>query len=97
MLFRSTVGAIGSISLGMMARVALGHTGRALVASKPVVWAFGAITMAAFARVVVPMFAPGWYFGTLVAAAALWTLAFLLYVVAYFPILVMPRVDGKPG
>ena len=53
--------------------------------------------MAAFARVVVPMFAPGWYFGTLVAAAALWTLAFLLYVVAYFPILVMPRVDGKPG
>jgi uncharacterized protein involved in response to NO len=92
-----TVGAIGSLTLGMMARVALGHTGRALVASKPVVWAFGAITMAAFARVVVPMFAPGWYFGTLVATAALWTLAFLLYMVAYFPILLMPRVDGKPG
>jgi uncharacterized protein involved in response to NO len=92
-----TVGAIGSLTLGMMARVALGHTGRALVASRPVVWAFGAITVAAFARAIVPLFAPGWYLATLVVAAGFWTLAFLLYLVAYVPALLMPRVDGKPG
>jgi uncharacterized protein involved in response to NO len=92
-----TVGAIGSLTLGMMARVSLGHTGRALVASMPTVWAFGAITAAAFARVIVPLLAPGWYFTALVASAGLWTAAFVLYLVAYLPVLVTPRVDGKPG
>jgi uncharacterized protein involved in response to NO len=92
-----TVGAIGSLTLGMMARVSLGHTGRALVASRPIVCAFGAITAAAFARAIVPLFAPGWYFAALVAAAGLWTLAFVLYLVSYVPVLLMPRVDGKPG
>jgi len=92
-----TVGGIGSLTLGMMARVALGHTGRALVASKPTAWAFGAITAAAFVRALVPLFAPGWYFATLLAAAGLWTVAFVLYLVAYVPVLLTPRVDGKPG
>jgi uncharacterized protein involved in response to NO len=92
-----TVGAIGSLTLGMMARVSLGHTGRVLVASRPIVWAFGAITAAAFARAIVPLFAPGWYFAALVAAAGLWTVAFILYLVSYVPVLLMPRVDGKPG
>ena len=92
-----TVGAIGSLTLGMMARVALGHTGRPLVASKPMAWAFGSITAAAFARAIVPVFAPGWYFATLVAAAALWTAAFLVYLAVYLPVLSTPRADGKPG
>ena len=92
-----TVGAIGSLTLGMMARVALGHTGRALVAPKPLAAAFGAITAAAFARAIVPIFAPSRYFTTLLVAASLWTLAFLIYLVIYLPVLMMPRVDGKPG
>ena len=92
-----TVGAAGSITLGMMARVALGHTGRPLVASA-VTWAFGAVNAAAFARVVVPLFAPPtWYFGALLAAGALWSTAFLIYLVVYTPILMAPRSDGKPG
>jgi uncharacterized protein involved in response to NO len=92
-----TVGAVGSLTLGMMARVSLGHTGRALVASTPIVWAFGAITAATFARAIVPLFAPGWYFAELVVAAGLWTVAFILYLVSYVPVLLMPRVDGRPG
>jgi uncharacterized protein involved in response to NO len=92
-----TVGAIGSLTLGMMARVSLGHTGRALVAPSPMVWGFGAITLAAVVRAIAPMFVPRWYFATLVVAAGLWTLAFVLYLVAYVPVLVMPRLDGKPG
>lgn len=92
-----TVGAIGSTTLGMMARVALGHTGRALVAPRPVVWAFVAITAAAVVRVFVPMIAPAWYFTALSGAAALWTVAFVLYLVAYVVVLATPRVDGRPG
>ena len=92
-----TVGAIGSLTLGMMARVSLGHTGRRLIASRSTVGSFAAITTAAFARVAVPMFAPSWYLASLVAAAGLWTLAFVLFLLAYVPVLLAPRVDRKPG
>jgi uncharacterized protein involved in response to NO len=92
-----TVGAIGCLTLGMMARVALGHTGRPLVATKPLAWAFAAIAGAAAARVLVPLFAPAWYFPALVIAGALWSTAFLTYVLVYAPLLSKPRLDGKAG
>jgi uncharacterized protein involved in response to NO len=92
-----TVGAIGSLTLGMMARVSLGHTGRTLVAPKLAAWAFAMVTAAAVARVVVPIFAPGWHFRALLAAGTLWVAAFLAYVAAYAPILLAPRADGKAG
>ncbi len=92
-----TAGAIASLTLGMMARVALGHTGRPLAVSAPTTWAFASVTLAAFARVVVPLVAPRAYFAALVVAGCAWTLAFGLYLVVYVPILAAPRVDGKPG
>ncbi len=92
-----TVGAIGALTLGMMVRVTLGHTGRRLVASPAIAWAFGAITVAAFARVVVPLVSLRWHFVPLVVAGALWTVAFLLYLVVYAPVLLSPRADGKRG
>jgi uncharacterized protein involved in response to NO len=92
-----TVGAIGSLTLGMMARVALGHTGRALAAPRPVAWAFVAMAMAAIVRVLVPLFAPGWYVAAIGVAAVLWAAAFLLHLSVYAPILLAPRVDGKRG
>jgi uncharacterized protein involved in response to NO len=92
-----TVGAFGSLTLGMMARVSLGHTGRPLVAPRPVAWAFGAITAAGVGRVIAPLVAPRWYLQELGAAGALWTAAFLLFLVAYGRVLVAPRADGRPG
>jgi uncharacterized protein involved in response to NO len=92
-----TVGAIGSLTLGMMARVALGHTGRMLVAPKPVAAAFLVLNLAVFVRVLVPLLAPAWYFAGLVVTAALWVSAFAIFVAVYTPILAAARVDGKPG
>jgi uncharacterized protein involved in response to NO len=92
-----TVGAIGSLTLGMMARVSLGHTGRALVAGSAIRWAFLGITASAFVRVVVPLVAPAWYLGSLLAAGGLWTFAFATFLVVYLPVLASARVDGKPG
>jgi uncharacterized protein involved in response to NO len=88
-----TAGAIGSLTLGMMARVALGHSGRPLVASRAMSWAFVAITGAAMARVMVPLFAPTLVRPALVAAALLWTAAFGTYLVVYVPVLLSPRID----
>jgi uncharacterized protein involved in response to NO len=90
-----TVGAIGSLTLGMMARVALGHTGRPLVVSRAVAGAFVAMTLAACVRVLGPLLLPGAYFTTLVVTGALWTAAFLVYLVVYAPILSRPRADGR--
>jgi uncharacterized protein involved in response to NO len=92
-----TVGAIGSLTLGMMARVSLGHSGRLLAPPRSVTWAFGAITAAAVSRVIAPLVAPRWYLPELAAAGTLWTAAFFLFLIAYGRVLVSPRVDGKPG
>jgi uncharacterized protein involved in response to NO len=92
-----TVGALGSLTLGMMARVSLGHTGRPLVAPRAATWAFVAITAAAVARVLGPLLAPGWYLEELAAAGGLWTAAFVLYLAAYARVLAAPRLDGRAG
>jgi uncharacterized protein involved in response to NO len=92
-----TVGAIGSMTLGMMARVALGHSGRPLVAPRAMAWGFGAMTVAAVARVLVPLVALRWHFIALIVAATFWSLAFGIYLAAYSPILLQPRADGKAG
>lgn len=92
-----TVGGIGCLTLGMMARVSLGHTGRLLEAPRSVVVAFVLLAVAAFARVVLPMVAPAFYMASLVVAGSLWAMAFALFLVGYARMLVSPRVDGKAG
>ncbi|HYJ07667.1 MAG TPA: NnrS family protein, partial [Polyangiaceae bacterium] len=92
-----TVGAIGTLTLGMMARVSLGHTGRMLVAPGPMTAAFVGITLAAFARVLVPWVSPEHYTVGLFAAGAFWVLAFVVFLLAYAKILWRPRMDGRPG
>jgi uncharacterized protein involved in response to NO len=91
-----TAGAIGALTLGMMARVSLGHTGRMLAAPKPVAVAFGVITVATVLRVVAPL--SGTFQILLLAiAGSLWALSFAAYLVSYAPMLLSPRVDGRPG
>jgi uncharacterized protein involved in response to NO len=94
-----TVGAIGSLTLGMMARVSLGHTGRPLVVRPITVVAFVLLTLAACLRVFGPLIGTLGvsYLAWLVMSGVAWALAFALFVAAYAKILVSPRVDGKPG
>lgn len=92
-----TVGGIGVLTLGMMARVALGHTGRILKASNVMAIAFVLINLAALLRVLFPALLPGWYSGLVVASTYSWLAAFSLFAYYYLPILASPRVDGQPG
>ena len=92
-----TVGAIGSLTLGMMARVALGHTGRPLAASPAITGAFVLLTLAAAVRVGGPLLDVTLYRATVYAAGILWTLAFAIFVVVYAPVLTGARADGRPG
>ncbi|MCC6751460.1 MAG: NnrS family protein [Deltaproteobacteria bacterium] len=92
-----TVGAIGGLTLGMMTRVALGHTGRPLVLPRSLVVAYLLVLLATIARALVSLWPARLYLVALTVPATLWGLAFLLYLVVYVPILVRPRADGKPG
>lgn len=92
-----TVGGIGLLTIGMMARVALGHTGRPIRVGPLVAMSFVALALAALVRVVVPWVWPAAMLDGLWAAALLWSVGFGVYTVCYLPILTTPRVDGKAG
>lgn len=81
-----TAGAIGTMTLAVMTRASLGHTGREIVADRSVVASYVAITAGAILRVSAP-FAGDWYAPVLVAGGALWSAAFLLFAIRYAPIL----------
>ena len=93
-----TVGGIGLMTLGMMARVTLGHTGRNVFEPPAAVrWMFGLLAAGAVTRVLLPMLVPARYDLWIALSQGLWILAFGLFVAVYVPMLVTPRVDGKPG
>jgi uncharacterized protein involved in response to NO len=89
-------GAMGALILGVMARVALGHTGRPLRLPPGMTTALALILAAGVARVLTTLQLLPWRAG-LALAAALWVAAFALFLLRYAPILASRRVDGKPG
>jgi len=91
------VGGFGTLSLGMMARVALGHTGREKIASRLATAAFTLMLVATVSRVVASSLRPALYVDTLFVAALAWCAAFLAFLWVYSPVLLAPRSDGKPG
>lgn len=92
-----TVGAIGTMTLGMMTRVTLGHTGRAMHASRLTILAFALVITAGLLRTFAVWIDPSLYREWLLASGACWIGAFTLFTAIYAPMLIAPRVDGKPG
>ncbi len=92
-----TVGLIGTLTLGMMTRTALGHTGRPLRAGRIEITAYLAISLAAGVRVGLPLLHPAALLLAVNLSAALWSLAWLLYLWRYTPWLCRTRADGQPG
>ena len=90
-----TVGAVALFCLAMMARVALGHTGRPLRSPALATAAFtilGVVAVVRAAAAIPELRAPA-----LLVAAIGFATAFALYLAQYTRILVTPRADGKPG
>ncbi|MBX9675945.1 MAG: NnrS family protein [Methylotenera sp.] len=93
-----TIGGIGLMTLSMMSRVALGHTGRDI--KKPSYWialAFATLIASALLRAIVPMFTSQVYSFWVIAASFLWIFSFAIFVLIYTPILLKPRTDGVFG
>jgi uncharacterized protein involved in response to NO len=91
------IGVAATMILAVMSRASLGHTGRPLKAAPAMAWSYLLVVLAAAVRVFGPVVLPLGYNETIVLAGALWIGAFLIYSVVYTPILVLPRVDSRPG
>jgi uncharacterized protein involved in response to NO len=89
-----TIGAMAGLILAMIARVSLGHTGRALELPSGMTLAFILLNLACLSRVVLVLFFP---LGALWLAGLCWALSFALYAWRYGPMLLRTRVDGHPG
>ena len=92
-----TVGGAGGLTLGMMTRTARGHTARVLRADAFDTTCYLAVHAAAVVRVLLPLLAPGAAPAAIVVSALLWSAAFTLFTLRYWPVLTRARLDGKPG
>ncbi len=88
-----TVGCIGSLTLGMMARVSLGHTGRLIRTNAAMVLAFLMMQWAAILRCLAIMVGSNHYLSWIMVTGIFWVAAYSLYLVIYTPILFGPRAD----
>jgi uncharacterized protein involved in response to NO len=91
-------GGIGMITLGMMARVTLGHTGRNVFDPPPVLfWMFALQLSGAVIRVLLPLVDPVHYPTWIGLSQGLWIIAFSLFLTIFLPMLIRPRLDGQFG
>ncbi len=97
MLHVIAIGAIGGLILSMISRVTMGHTGR-MIYQGPSMWlAFSAVILAALVRGLGVAFWPQQMVLMVNIAAALWIVAFSLFVLKFGVMLLRPRADGHPG
>jgi uncharacterized protein involved in response to NO len=91
-----TVGVLATMIMGVMTRVALGHTGRPLEAAPLTVTAYVLLCLAAATRVF-GLSAGFSYPIVIMLSASFFTVAFACFLWVYVPILWSPRIDGEAG
>jgi uncharacterized protein involved in response to NO len=89
-----TTGAIGTMTLAVMTRASLGHTGRPLAAGLGTTTIYLLVTLAAFLRLIAPL-GGAQYLLILSLAGAAWSGAFGLFVLLYARLLALPHVKGE--
>ena len=88
-----TAGAVAMMTLAVMTRATLGHTGRDLVAGLPTQAIYAAILVAVAARLAVPL-APAATMGLLTLAGAGWIAGFAGFALVFGPMLLSPRLTA---
>jgi uncharacterized protein involved in response to NO len=91
------VGGIGIITMSMMARVTLGHTGRNVQQAPPVMaFLLGAMVLTATLRIFFPLMDPGNYQLWITVSGIMWIISFSLFSIIFIPMLLKQRVDARP-
>lgn len=85
------IGVIGGMTVAVMIRASLGHTGRPLVAGPSLILSFCILLLAGLTRAFLPMTGLN-EMHSLIASAVLWTLAYLIIIISVGPWLVRPKI-----
>lgn len=88
-------GGISLIAINIMARASLGHTGREVKLSPSIAIMFACVLVGSLLRVFIPPLFPRMYYPSLHTSMGFWTLAFVIYIIKFTPMLLRPRADGK--
>ena len=91
-----TVGAIGIMTLAVMSRATLGHTGQPLSASPGLQAVYAVVAIAALARIAAAVL-PASSMALLHVAAFAWAAAFLGFAGLYAPLLCLPKRPSPGG
>jgi uncharacterized protein involved in response to NO len=89
-----TAGLMGMMTVAVMSRATLGHTGRELAAGALGFWMYAILFAAALLRVTASL-VPAFYSTGIMISGSLWSLAFLLFVAHYGAMMLAPRVGSK--
>lgn len=87
-----TAGAMGTMTLAVMTRASLGHTGRARTADRATNAIYALALTSALVRVLAPILLPLAAVPAMAVSAILWSGAFGLFALRYGPMLAKPRV-----
>lgn len=93
-----SVGGVGMLTIGMMSRVTLGHTGRSVFEPPRILTlVFSLMLLAAIFRVVMPLISVSQYTLWVGVSQVLWISSFVVFSFVYIPMLIKPRIDGQYG
>lgn len=90
----TAIGGVAGMTLAVMSRATLGHSGRPLQAPITVAIAYALVPGAALLRWLAAEAPGNWYFPFIMASGAVWLLAFALYLFGLWPAFFGPRA-GK--
>jgi uncharacterized protein involved in response to NO len=85
------IGGAGGMTLAIMSRASLGHTGRSLRAPGAIVASYILVSIAALLRSIAPVFFEENSAVLMSLAGGIWSLAFVLFCWIFWPILTTPR------
>jgi uncharacterized protein involved in response to NO len=92
------IAGIGMMTVAMMARVSLGHTGRSIHTPPRMVNAMFALMVLVFiSRVLLPLLDMSHYLLWIMIAQGAWIACFILFCISYLPMLARSRPDGLFG
>jgi uncharacterized protein involved in response to NO len=89
-----TAGGFGVMTLAVMTRASLGHTGQPLTAGTRISAIYVLVNLGALLRVLAPFFADV-YVHLLACSALLWVGAFVWFAIVYAPLLLRRRVAAR--
>lgn len=92
------IAGVGMITVAMMTRVSLGHTGRNIhQPPKAVNLMYGLMVLVFISRVLLPLIDMSHYLLWIMIAQTAWIACFVLFCASYLPMLTRPRPDGLFG